>query len=372
MSSKYTLYTNEQAQNYAVATAPDVSLCRKWHQQLPDFATTTLKSLPQVAEKFGVRYVLVKQEGTRAGLPAYKILGASWAIARAICEENHLPLDSFTLEQVASIAKSQNYTLFAATAGNHGRAVAYMARILGISSYIYVDPHVSKEAIRYIESEGATVSIIDGGYNRAVGQAIEDSRKTHNGLLIQDFAIDSYVTMPFWHVEGYGTLFAELEEQLRNEGISATHIVVPCGGGTLCHAAVQFSKSNGRAINVLAVEPEASPCLHNSLEIGQNIEVAEGKTIMKGMVGPMVSPISWSDLSKGVDASVVISDDECLARWEDLRSFGVNTGPCGAGTFAGFQNVAENNAGRFHLTPESVVVVITTDGQKVSQCAESR
>ena len=369
MSTTSAIHTNPQAQHYTLQIPPNTTQCRKLHQQLPNFASTPLKSLPDFASTHNVRGFFVKEEGTRAGLPAYKILGASWATFRAICEDNNLDLDS-TLEEVACVARHRQYALFAATAGNHGRALARLARILGISACVYVDPSVSYDFVNDIRNEGATVTVVDGGYAMAVDEAAKACASTPNGLQIQDFAFDSYATIPSWHVEGYAALFDELENQMRDQDLRPTHIVVPCGGGTLCHAAVEFSKSKGRAISVLAVEPESSPCLQRSLQAGGNLKIPEGATIMGGMVSPMVSPISWPVLRQGVDTSVVITDVDSIAAAQYLQNQSVDAGPCGAGSFAGFRNVAEEAPAAFHLTPESVVVVISTDGQRRTQSDE--
>ena len=367
MSSNSAVYANPQARSYSLPTPLETSQRSKLHQQLPDFTSTPLKALPDNAATHKVRAVFVKEEGTRAGLPAYKILGASWATFRAICEDNDLRLDS-SLEEVGSMARHRGYTLFAATAGNHGRALARTAKIMGISCQIYVDSTVGSKKVDYIRGEGATVTVVEGGVDNALKRAANDCRSTLDGLHIQDFALDSpYSTVPKWHVEGYGALFEELEKQLQSEQLELTHLVVPVGGGTLCHAAVEFSKSKGRAIRVLAVEPEASPCLQRSLRAGRNLKISEGKTVMGGMVSPMVSLISWPILRKGVDASVVITEADSVTAAEQLHSHCVDAGPCGAGSFAGFQKVAETEPAAFCLTPESVVVILSTDGQSKDQ-----
>jgi diaminopropionate ammonia-lyase family len=357
---KCSIYTNPRAQQLVQSSPTEFTQSRRLHQQLPGFTTTPLTLLPQAAATHGVRAVFVKEEGNRADLPAYKILGASWAIFRALCEENNLPLDS-KLEDVGLVAQRKGYTLFAATAGNHGRAVARMARILGIQSRIYVDPKVSEEASTNIRSEGATLTVVDGDYNDVVRQAARDARNCPAGLQIEDWSMDASAPMPRWHVGGYGTLFAELQEQMRDRGLAPTHIVVPVGGGTLCHAAVEFAKGRNHGVRVLAVEPEASQCLQHSLQAGSNTQAPEGTTIMKGMVGPQIGAMSWPIVSVGVDTSIVIPEEECLAAWDYLRNQGVNTGPCGAGSFAGFRNVARS-PDSFGLTPDSVVVIVCTDG----------
>ena len=100
------------------------------HRRLPGYAPTPLLSAPSVAERLGIAEVWVKDESSRLGLPAFKTLGASWASYRAV--EDRLgeeigpwrDLDELT----ERLAKLRPMSLAAATDGNHGRAVARMAK----------------------------------------------------------------------------------------------------------------------------------------------------------------------------------------------------------------------------------------------------
>lgn len=55
-----------------------------FHRTLPHYNHTPLVSLPEIAEELGIGHLLLKDEGSRLGLPAFKILGASWATVQAI------------------------------------------------------------------------------------------------------------------------------------------------------------------------------------------------------------------------------------------------------------------------------------------------
>ena len=84
-----------------------------FHRSLPGYAPTPLVPVPAIAAELGVGRVLVKDESSRLGLPAFKILGASWA-CRQVLESR------------------SGATLVTATDGNHGRAVARMAAHFGV------------------------------------------------------------------------------------------------------------------------------------------------------------------------------------------------------------------------------------------------
>src|SRR6185312_3390930 len=149
-------------------------------------------------------------ESNRLGLPAFKALGASWAIRRALRER----------------APTGQVTIVTATDGNHGRAVARFAREFGHRAAIYVPDGVHPAAVQAIRDEGAIVTHIRGDYDAAVQAAA----RAPGTVLVQDMAWDGYEDVPSWIVEGYATLFAELDEQLVT---GPDLVVVPAGVGSL-------------------------------------------------------------------------------------------------------------------------------------------
>src|SRR5579859_6752202 len=106
------------------ASAPETA-APSFHAELPGYRPTELTELPALADELGVGRVFVKDESTRMGLGAFKVLGASWAIARLLCEDGRV-----TLGEVRRAAAGHPVELVTATDGNHGRAVAWMARQL--------------------------------------------------------------------------------------------------------------------------------------------------------------------------------------------------------------------------------------------------
>jgi threonine dehydratase len=179
MSSKYRrpLYVNYSASSWtttsSTADGEDIS---KFHNGLPNFAPTNLISLDTVAEEVGVKAVYLKDESNQCAGRAFRILGASWAAFKAIAVKTGFGTDA-RLEEVCAAARDADITLLAATAGNHGTAVASIAKSFGIGSKIYV-PHVMDETTRdSIRSEGAEVIVVQGSYDEAViaaqGAAVE-------------------------------------------------------------------------------------------------------------------------------------------------------------------------------------------------------
>ena len=106
------------------------------HRRLPGYAVTPLADAPALARANGVGRVWVKDESARLGLPAFKLLGASWAAYRALAARlGRDPEPWVSLDELRqTLAPLRPLTLAAATDGNHGRAVARIAALLGLDA----------------------------------------------------------------------------------------------------------------------------------------------------------------------------------------------------------------------------------------------
>ena len=321
------IYFNPTAKSWAYDLTSDLSFVQKFHQSLPGFEPSPLVSLTELAKEVGVSRIFVKDESSRVGLPSFKILGASWGAFRAIAARAHLPLDA-SLLQVSDTAKEDGIRLFAATDGNHGRAVARIASLLRLQAKIFVPKFMDAATGKLIANEGAEVISVDGDYDDAVSEASRHADATPAGLLVQDTSFEGYEVTPKWIVEGYSTLLGEIEQQLDEQGLNASTIATPVGVGSLAQAVVSFCKSKRRAITVLAIEPDTAARLYESLQRGgPEILDSTGPTICDGMNCGTVSPIAWPILRSGIDASVTVPDSATHAAVKYLQSHGVHAGP---------------------------------------------
>ncbi|EXJ95715.1 hypothetical protein A1O1_00838 [Capronia coronata CBS 617.96] len=357
------IYTNPRAKTWEYSVKSDRGLAQAFHRRLPGYKQTPLIPLPGVAEELGVHGVFVKDESSRLGLPAFKILGASWGTFRAVAEKSGLSLDS-SLEEVAAAAGRSDTVLFAATEGNHGRAVARMGKILHVPVQIFMSRFANRETCEKIESEGAQVTVLTGTYDDALAKALEESRKNPNGLLIQDNAFDGYEQIPTWIVEGYSTLLAELDQQLEQQHLKATTVVTPIGVGSLGHAVVAYCKSDARHIHVLTAEPETAACLHHNLKAGKRFTIETSATIMNGLNCGTVDPISWPVFVAGVDASITVSDLECHQAVQYLQNHGIDAGPCGAASLAALRKAAAIDPRAANLDKDAVVILLSTEASR--------
>ncbi|WP_460366775.1 pyridoxal-phosphate dependent enzyme, partial [Actinocorallia lasiicapitis] len=272
-----------------------------FHRELPGYAPTPLVELPELAAELGAGRVLVKDESARLGLPAFKALGASWAVHRVLA------------------ARPEVRTLVTATDGNHGRAVARTARIFGRDARIFVPAQVPAAAVAAIRAEGAEVVLVDGDYDTAVRRAAAHAAGAGTAL-VQDTAWDGYTQVPGWIVDGYSTLFRELDAQLP---AAPGLVVVPAGVGSLAQAAVTHYRSEQPGVPVLAVEPLSAACVLTSLAAGRPVTVATGGTAMTGLNCGTVSSLAWPVLRAGLDAAVAVGEDETALAVRDLARLGV-------------------------------------------------
>ena len=147
-------------------------------------------------------------------MPAFKILGASWAVYRAL--ETRLGRSLEPWQTVAELAQRlapiRPLTLAAATDGNHGRAVAHVAALFGFEAKIYVPAGTAQARIDGIASEGAQVEIVAGTYDDAVARAAEDAGE--RCLVISDTSWPGYEEVPHWVMEGYSTIMSEIDDEL--------------------------------------------------------------------------------------------------------------------------------------------------------------
>ncbi|MFI8874061.1 diaminopropionate ammonia-lyase [Streptomyces sp. NPDC055243] len=331
-----------------------------FHASLPGYAVTPLHELPSLAAELGIGRVFVKDESARLGLPAFKALGASWAVHRVLAER-----------AAGGEASPEPVTLITATDGNHGRAVARMARLLGQRAHVFVSKGVHPAATAAIAAEGAEVTEVAGPYDEAVHRAAAAAAEGAATVLVQDSAWPGYERIPRWIVEGYSTLFAEIDAQLAAAGVGFPDLVaVPVGVGSLAQAVVTHYRSRpaGRtAPALLSVEPEAAACVIESLARGELTGVVTGDTAMAGLNCGTPSSLAWPYLRDGLDAAVTVTDADSARAVRALAALGVSSGPCGAASLAGVRAAltgdgADGRRAALGLGTASTLVLLSTEG----------
>jgi diaminopropionate ammonia-lyase len=320
------------------AVPPPSDAAAAFHRGLPSYAPTPVHQLDPVAVELGVAAVQVKDESNRLGLPAFKILGASWAVERALRDDPAV------------------HTLVAASAGNHGRAVAHAAALRGLACRVFVPKRSLTVRREAIAAEGAEVVVVDGTYEDAVELAARAAREDGTAL-IADVGDGGPAD---WVIEGYATLFAEAAEQATYE-----LILVPVGVGSLAAAAARHGAQVGA--QVIGVEPATAACLSASLAHGMPTPVPTPGTTMAGLDCAEVSVAAWPSLRRGIAGTVTVSDEEAAAAMHELSAHGLTIGESGAAPLAGLralQNDDDCRGLREHLAVNrrTRVLLIASEG----------
>ena len=186
-----------------------------------------------------------------------------------------------------------------ASAGNHGRALAYAAERLGLSLVVFTPRHAPRAKLDYIVRHGADL--------RAIADTYEDSER-----LAKQFAEDERVTYisPYSHpdvIAGAATVALEILE----EWPEVEEILVPVGGGGLLSGVALATKSVSSSIEVVGIEAHASPAFHTSLSAGHIVEVDVKPTLADGLAGNMdPDTITFDFVRRLVDRIELVDERE--------------------------------------------------------------
>ena len=337
-----------------------------FHRRMPAYSPTLLLDAPDLAEKLGVGRILVKAETRRMGLPSFKILGASWATYQAICAHiRHEPEPWGNINELAAnLARLRPFKLATATDGNHGRAVAFMARLLGFEAHIFVPAGMAQARIGAMEKEGATVSVVDGDYDDAVARSGQEA--TDTCLVISDTSWPGYETIPAQVIEGYSTIFNEIDDAIDASGLEHPDlVVVPMGVGAFMAAAVTHYRSGRRAPIIAGVEPLDANCCQASALSGDITHVpGPHQSIMVGLNCGRPSLIAWPRLRSGIDWFVSVDDEAARDAMRDLAEAAVVAGETGGASLAGLRALLADPVAASELgdLSDKTALVVVTEG----------
>lgn len=193
----------------------------------------------------------------------------------------------------------------AASAGNHGLAVAYVARQLGIPAIIYLPQHASADRVARIQAWGAVVVQYGDVYEDAHQLAVEHANSVG---LTYVHSFDSDATLA-----GHGTLALELLEDVPEMDC----LLVAVGGGGLISGVACALKQINPHIKVIGVEPVGAPSMHDSVAAGHVITLPEVKTIADTLATRSVVERTLALTQRYVDNIALVTDAQiaAAARW---------------------------------------------------------
>ncbi len=348
-----------------------VRIIRSW----PDYAPTLLRQLGSIAEVAGVADVHYKDESGRFGLGSFKPLGGAYAVVRllmsqitAIAGQEQVDPNDVLNGRYADVAST--ITVTAATDGNHGRSVAWGARLFGCRCVIFIHETVSSGREQAIAALGAEVRRTPGTYDDAVRKADETARRS-GWHQIPDTSDGVVVEAPRNVMQGYTLMAQEAIDQLPYQG-PPTHIFIQAGVGGMAAAVVaQFWQRFGPGrFKTVLVEPRQAACWFHSLKAGEPVVVSgDLDSLMAGLACGEVSRLAWPILAPATDM-VMTLDDAAAADCMRLMAEGrygdrpMVTGESAVAGLAGFLAVAPDGAAKEALAidSDSRVLLFGTEG----------
>ena len=255
-----------------------------------NYSPTPLISLNKLSKDLGLKNVFYKDESKRFNLKSFKALGGAYAV-----------------EQVSKTKK--NITVATATAGNHGRSVAWGAKRLGLKCKIFISEYVSENRAEAMRGFGAEVFRVKGNYDNSLKECINQSKK--NGWeIIQDVAWDGYEEVPKLTMAGYAVMMKEISDQINNNHI--THIFLQAGVGGMAAAMIAGCARYLKNIpNIIIVEPENADCVLQAVEKNKIVTIEITKeSLMGGMSCGEVSLIPWKIINNNAHYCISVPDDK--------------------------------------------------------------
>ena len=257
----------------------------KWDNYSP----TPLIYLNKLAEKLKLNKIFYKDESKRFDLKSFKALGGAYAVEK--------------------ISKGNKKIIIStATAGNHGRSVAWGTKKLGLKCKIFISEYVSEFRAEVMRSFGADVIRVKGNYDNSLKECMRQS-KENNWQIVQDVAWEGYKLVPKLTMAGYSVMMKEISEQINSQQIS--HVILQAGVGGMAAAMVAgIARYLKNVPKIIVVEPESAACVLESIQAGKIKKISIKKeSIMGGMSCDEVSLVPWEILKKSVNYCVTVPDD---------------------------------------------------------------
>jgi diaminopropionate ammonia-lyase len=344
------------AQSSGLFTADEYQKVVNYFRLPPGLSPTPLRRLTRLAKEFNIEDIWIKDESSRLGVSSFKIVGVRYAMSDL--------LNRGVLKRGSIVA--------CATDGNHGHAVARMARLSGLEAHVFVHAGTAPARIQAIANEGARVVPVDGNYDDSVRFASQEAQR--NGwVIVSDTAWSGYDAIPRQIMAGYTVIMEEAVSDW-GERIPDVVIVQAGVGGFLCAVVSWFCHKYGTSRPYLiSCESTEAACVLESVRAGEPVTIP-GKlnTMMAGLSAGRISSITFPILASALDACVALEDEwsanamRLLAhpRSPDPAVVSGESGACGLAALLAILK-DEDLAGlrkASGISPASVVMIINTEG----------
>ena len=196
--------------------------------------------------------------------------------------------------------EDQKRGVVATSTGNHGRAIAYAAKRLGMRAVVYMSSLVSRDKVNAIENFGAEVCIVGDNYDETRAEAEKFVAK--EGMIMVEPFDDPFV------IAGQGTIGLEILEDLPE----VNTVLVPVGGGGLISGIAVALKSAASNIRVIGVSMERGAAMYESLHAGKPVEVEEVETLADNLGGGigLNNRYTFNLVKEYVDHLVLVNEEQ--------------------------------------------------------------
>ena len=253
------------------------------------YSPTPLIKLNKLNKNLKLKNIFYKDESKRFHLKSFKALGGAYAV-----------------EDISKGKK--NIVISSATAGNHGRSVAWGAQRLGLECRIFVSQYVSETRVKEIEKFGAVVTRVKGDYESSLNECIRQTKK-NKWHIVQDVSNKNYKYVPQLTMAGYSIMIKEISKQT-NQYI--THVFLQAGvGGMAAGSVAGIARYFKRIPKIIVVEPKEAACVLKSIEAKKMKKIKIKKeSIMGGMSCNEMSLVPWNILNKSANHCITIDDSK--------------------------------------------------------------
>ena len=350
-------------------TAEKADAVRRYHQSISTYEPTVLADLSVTGKILGADSIRIKDESSRFGLNAFKGLGGSYCLGRLLAEHYHLG-EQFTFDDIVS-AGSDQMTFVTATDGNHGRGVAWAARMLGQKAVVYMPKGSSLERLENIRKQDAEAEITALNYDDTVRFAKSQAEK-YGWVLVQDTAWEGYEEIPLMIMQGYLTMASEAVSQLGDR--KPTHIFLQAGVGAMSGAVSAFLRNvYGNDPKIIIVEPDKADCNYQTaLADDGTLHTVTGDldTIMAGLACGEPCTVGYELLQYCADAFISMPDSVAAygmrilgnPAGNDDRVISGESGAAGFGALAEILTREPEIRKAIGLDNQSVVLCFSTEG----------
>ena len=272
-----------------ILTEEDIDEAYKIISDWENYAPTPLLLLDKLSTELKLKRIFYKDESKRFHLKSFKALGGSYAVEKITKGNKEIVIST-------------------ATAGNHGRSVAWGSKKLGLKCKIFISEYVSEARAEAMRDFGADVIRVKGNYEDSLNECIKQSNQ-NNWQIVQDVAWKNYMLVPKLTMAGYSVMMKEISEQINNQKVS--HIILQAGVGGMAAAMVAgLARYLNHVPQIIIVEPDSAACVLASINTGKIEKISiEKESIMGGMSCGEVSLVPWQILKKSVNYCVTVSDD---------------------------------------------------------------